>query len=240
LADRPALAFLRIAMEEQWIKAVKAARRSSSYNLWASRRFIMMEEAGDKMGLSREWVNFLVSTGRLRSVASVSDPQTTLVDVESIHNLFRDRRRLIATRMAAADLGISTKELFDLIAYGHLSIASGPQIDGCPDTALEFEALLNLYQRIEKISSPVSETVIDLLSQGDSAKLLHFDDVREQLPAKNLNLGLWLQAVIDGEVTPFRLRPRFIYDPENIQLANFAFRHDQIRQYLSRMVPSSA
>ena len=46
--------------------------------------FIPMEEAGERMGLSREWVNFLVSTGRLRSAASVSDPQTTLIDVKSI------------------------------------------------------------------------------------------------------------------------------------------------------------
>jgi hypothetical protein len=50
--------------------------------------------------------------------------------------------------MAAAALGISIGELFDLIAYGHLRIAGGPQIDGCPDTALEVKALLNSYQSI--------------------------------------------------------------------------------------------
>jgi hypothetical protein len=64
LADRSSLMFLRIAMEEHWIKA---ARRPS-------RRFISMEEAGERMELSREWVNLLVSTGRLRSAAGVSDP----------------------------------------------------------------------------------------------------------------------------------------------------------------------
>jgi hypothetical protein len=53
-----------------------------------SRRFISMEEAGERMELSREWVNFLVSTGRLlRSAAGVSDPQTTLIDVKSIDTL---------------------------------------------------------------------------------------------------------------------------------------------------------
>ena len=72
---------------------------------------------------------------------------------------------------------------------------------------------------------------------------MNFDDVRKQLQAKNLNLGLWLEAVIDGEVAPLqvsidgevvplRLRPRFIYDIENTRLAHFAFRRDQIRQYL--------
>ena len=35
---------------------------------------------------------------------------------------------------------------------------------------------------------------------------MSFDDVRKQLQAKNLDLGLWLQAVINGEVTPFKLR----------------------------------
>ena len=102
------------------------------------------------------------------------------------------------------------------------------------DLGISIEALVNLYQSIEKISSPASETAIDLLSQGDSAELMNFDDVREQLQAKNLSLGLWLQAVIDGEVATFKLRPRFISDIENIHLAHFAFRRDQIRQYLSR------
>jgi hypothetical protein len=75
LADRPSLMFLRIAMEEHWI----VDRRSSSVlDLFPSRRFIPMEKVGERMGLSREWVNLLVSTGRLRSTASVSDPQTTL------------------------------------------------------------------------------------------------------------------------------------------------------------------
>jgi DNA-3-methyladenine glycosylase II len=70
LADRPSLMFLRIAMEEHW----KVGQRSSSvYDLSLSGRFIPMEEAGERMGLSREWVNFLVSTGRLRSAASVSE-----------------------------------------------------------------------------------------------------------------------------------------------------------------------
>jgi hypothetical protein len=106
------------------------------------------------------------------------------------------------------------EELFDLIAYGHLRIAGGPQIDGCPDTALEVKALLNLYQSIEKISSPAIGLAIGLLSQGDFAELMNFDDVREQLQARNLNLGLWLQAVIDGEVAPFKLPPKFIYDDD--------------------------
>ena len=239
VADRPSLVFLRMAMEEHWIMEghwIKVAQRSSPvYDPPPSRRFIPMEEAGERMGLSREWVNFLVSTGRLRSAASVSDSQTTLIDVKTIDNLFRDQRRLIATKTAAANLGISIEELFDLIAYGHLRIAGGPQIDGCPDTAVEVEALLNLYESIEKISSPASETVI--------TELMNFNEVRKQLQAKNLNLGLWLQAVIDSEVVPFKQRPRFVYDRdydienirydiENIRLARFAFRRDQIRQYL--------
>jgi len=179
LADRPSLMFLRIVMEEHWItegRWIVAPRSSSVYDLSPSSRFIPMEKVGERMGLSREWVNLLVSTGRLRSAASVSDPQTTLIDIKSIDNLFKARRRMISTKMAAADLGIS------------------------------IDALVNLYERIEKISSPASETAIDLLSQGDSAELMNFDDVREQLQTKNLSLGLWLQAVIDGEVVPFKLR----------------------------------
>jgi hypothetical protein len=220
-------------MEEHWIKV--ARRPSSVYNLSPLRRFISMEEAGERMGLSREWVDFLISTGRLRSAASVSDPRTTLIDVKSIDNLLEDQRRPITTSMAAVDLGITSEELFDLIAYGHLRIAGGLQIDGCPDTALEVEALHNLYQSIEKISSRTSQTATSLLSQGNSAELMSFDDVRKQLQAKNLNLGLWLQAVIDGEVTPFKLRPtRFTHDIESVRLAHFAFHRDQIQQYLSR------
>jgi hypothetical protein len=41
---------------------------------------------------------------------------------------------------------------------------------------------------------------------------MNFDDVREQLQTENLSLGLWLQAVIEGEVATFKLRPGFIYD----------------------------
>jgi hypothetical protein len=51
------------------------------------------------------------------------------------------------------------------------------------------------------------------------------------------SLGLWLQAVIEGKVATFKLRPRFIDDIENIHLAHFAFRRDQIREYLSRNCP---
>ena len=49
---------------------------------------------------------------------------------------------------------------------------------------------------------------------------------------------MWLQAVIDGEVVPFKLRQtRFTHDIESIRLAHFAFHRDQIRQYLSRHCP---
>src|SRR5262249_19982593 len=135
LADRPSLMFLRIATEEHQINAIRPS--FAAYGLWPSRRFIPVEEAGKRMGLSRVWVNFFISIGRLRRATSFSNPQTTLIDVKSLENLFGERRRLITTRTAAAELAITSKELFELIAYGHLKIAGGPQIDGCPETGLE-------------------------------------------------------------------------------------------------------
>jgi hypothetical protein len=137
LADRPSLMFLRIAMEEHCITEehwIVDRRSSSVYDLFPSRHFIPMEKVGERRGLSREWVDLLVSTSYLRSAASVSHPQTTLIDIKSIDNLSGARRRMISTEMAATDLGIS------------------------------IETLVNLYQSIEKISSPASETAMDLLS----------------------------------------------------------------------------
>jgi hypothetical protein len=164
LADRPSLMFLRIAMEEQWVKAVR--RSFPSYDLSSSRRFIPIEEAGKRMGLSREWVNFHVSTGLLRSSAGVSDPQTTLIDAKSIDYFLRARIQPLTTRTTAAELGITAKELFNLIAYGHLKIAGGPQ-----------------------------------------------------------------KVVLDGELVPFKLMG---YSFQNVRLERFAFRHDQIQQYIAR------
>src|SRR6266542_1593281 len=235
LADRPSLMFLRITMEEHWIKV---SRRSfPSYDLSPSLRFIPVQESGKRMGLSREWVNFLVSTGRLRSAASVSDPQTTLIDAKSIDHLLRERIQILTTRTAAAELGITGKELFDLIAYGHLKIAGGPQIDGCPETVIDAESLLDLCRRVERISSPTSETAMGLLIRSESDELMRFDQVREQLQAKSLNFGRWLQAVIDGELIPFKLRPMLGYSFENVRLKRFAFRRDQIQQYVARLCP---
>jgi hypothetical protein len=237
LADRPSLMFLRIATEEHRINAIRPS--FSAYGLWASRRFIPVEEAGRRMGMSREWVNFFVSTGRLRSAASASNPQTTLIDVKSMENLFKERRRMITTRTAAAELGITSKELFDLIAYGHMKIAGEPQIDGCPETGLEAKALLeakavlDLYRRIERMSSPTLETALGLLLENGSSELMSFNDVREQLQEKNFNLGRWLRGVFDGELTPFKLHPMLEYSVGSIRLTQFAFRRDQIQQYFA-------
>lgn len=235
LADRPSLMFLRIAMEEHWIKAPR--RSFPAYDISPSRRFIPIEEAGKIMGLSRERVNILVSTGRLRSAASVSDPQTTLIDLRSIDKFFEERRQMITVRMAAANLGITGKELFELVAYGHLSISGGPQIDGFPDTVFDVNSLLDLYYRVKRISLPASETAMNLKIRSEPGEMMEFVEVKEQLQAKNLNLGRWLQAVIDGEVIPFKLRPMLESGFENIRLTHFAFRRDQIQQYVTRLCP---
>src|SRR5262245_13966491 len=232
LADRPALMFLRTAMEEQWIKT---SRRSfPTYNFSLEHRFIPIEEAGKIMGLSREHVNILVSAGRLRSATGVSDPQMTSIDVRSIDKLFEERRRMITVRTAAANLGITVNELFELVAYGHLSIVGGPQIDGFPDTVLDAGSILDLYQRVERISLPASETVIAQLIRDESDELMGFNEVREQLQGKNLNLGQWLREVLDSEIIPFKLRPVLESSFESTQLTHFAFSRDQIQQYFVR------
>jgi len=112
LADRPALMFLRIAMEEQWVKAVR--RSFPSYDLSPLRRFIPIEEAGKRMGLSREWVDFHVSTGLLRSSVGVSDPQTTLIDAKSIDYFLRARIQILTTRTTAAELGVQGEFLINV------------------------------------------------------------------------------------------------------------------------------
>src|SRR5262245_14803231 len=118
LADRSSLMFLRIAMEEQWVKAVR--RSFPSFDILSSRlrRFIPIEEAGKRMGLSREWVNFHVSTGLLKSHVGVSDPQMTLIDAKSVDYYLGAGLQVFTTRIAAAELGITAKELFNLIDYG--------------------------------------------------------------------------------------------------------------------------
>jgi len=95
--------------------------------------------------------------------------------------------------------------LFNLIAYGHLKIAGGLQINGCPETVIDAESLFDLCRRVESISSPTSETAMDLLLGGGSGELMSFDQVREQLQEKNFNFGQWLQVVLDGELVPFKL-----------------------------------
>lgn len=235
LADRPSLMFLRITMEEHWIKVSRRAFPSD--DLSPSLRFIPVEEAGKRMGLSREWVNFLVSTGRLRSAAGVSDPQTTLIDAKSISHSLRERIQILTTRRAAAELGITGQELFDLIAYGHLKIAGGPQVDECPEIIIASESFLDLCRRVERFSSLTSETVMGVLLQSQSGELIGFDDVRAELRAKNLNFGRWLQAVIDGEIIPFKLRPILDDSFENTRLKRFAFRRDQIQQYVTQLCP---
>jgi hypothetical protein len=82
----------------------------------SSRRFIPTEEAGKRMGLSRECVNFHVSTGILKSYVGVSDPQTTLIDAKSIDYFLRAGIQTLTTRTTAAELGITVKELFNMIA----------------------------------------------------------------------------------------------------------------------------
>jgi hypothetical protein len=117
----------------------------------------------------------------------------------------RARIQPLTTRTTAAELGITAKELFNLIAYGHLKIAGGPQINGCPETVIDAESLFDLCRRVESISSPTSETAMDLLLGGGSGELMSFDQVREQLQEKNFNFGQWLQVVLDGELVPFKL-----------------------------------
>jgi len=75
---------------------------------------------------------------------------------------------------------------------------------------------------------------MDLLLGGGADKLMRFDQVREQLQEKNLNFGQWLQAVLDGELVPFNLRG---YSVQNVRLKRFAFRHDQIQQYIAQLCP---
>jgi hypothetical protein len=187
--------------------ALNYRRRSVGPCASYSRRFIPIEEAGKRMGLSREWVKFHVSTGFLRASGGVSDPQTTLIDAKSVDYFLRARIQILTTRTTAAELGITAKELFDLIAYGHLKIAGGPQIDGCPETVIDAESLIDLCRHVERMSALTSETALELLLEGGSGELMSFDQVREQLQEKNLNLE------------------------------RFAFRHDQIQQYIARLCP---
>jgi integrase len=67
------------------VSEVRNLRASPSFDISSSRsrRFIPIEEAGKRMGLNREWVNFHVSTGLLKSHVGVSDPQMTLIDAKS-------------------------------------------------------------------------------------------------------------------------------------------------------------
>jgi hypothetical protein len=77
---------------------------------------------------------------------------------------------------------------------------------GCPETVIDAESLLDLCRRVERKSSPASETAMGLLLQGESGELMGFDQVREQLQEKNLNFGQWLQAVLDGELVSVQSR----------------------------------
>ena len=141
---------------------------------------------------------------------------------------------MITVRTAAANLGVTINELFELAAYGHLRIVGGPQIDGFPDTVLDADSILDLYQRVERISLPASEMVIALLIRDESDELMGFNEVREQLQGKNLNIGQWLRAVLDSEIIPFKLRPVLESSFESTQLTHFAFSRDQIQQYFVR------
>jgi len=141
---------------------------------------------------------------------------------------------MITMKTAAANLDITVNELFELVAYGHLRIVGGPQIDGFPDTVLDADSILDLYQHIERISLPASETMIDILIRDESDELMGFNEVREQLQAKNLNLGQWLRAVLDSEIIPFKLRPVLESSFVSTQLTHFAFSRDQIQQYFAR------
>jgi hypothetical protein len=87
---------------------------------------------------------------------------------------------------------------------------------GCPETVIDAESLLDLCRRVERKSSPASETAMGLLLQGESGELMRY-------------FGQWLQAVLDGELVPFKLRPMLGYSFKNVRLKRFAFRRDQIQ-----------
>ncbi len=79
------------------------------------------------------------------------------------------------------------------------------QITGLSEA--EVNEILTCVRHVERMSALTSETALELLLEGGSGELMSFDQVREQLQEKNLNLE------------------------------RFAFRHDQIQQYIARLCP---
>jgi hypothetical protein len=74
-----------------------------------------------------------------------------------------------------------------------------------------------------------------LLCESGQGELIGFDDARELLQEKNLNLGRWLQSVFDGELTPFKLHTTLRFNVGSIRLAQFAFRRDHIQQFVAHI-----
>lgn len=227
LAGRDTLAFLRVALEE-YLEYLSQLPNPPILDL-IERRFLPPDKARGRLGLGRQGFEILLTTGKLRVTSGVNDPDTLLVDEKSIRDLLDRRKWMLTIEQAACVLGISANELRDLTDHGCLEVASGPKLDGFPDARMEKSAIIGLYNRLERRAEPAKECILFASLSDD---LIEQEEVRELLNVRNLSFGEWLQASLNGEVSPLKLLPLVGHEFNGYSLNHFAFRKEQFERYV--------
>ncbi len=219
LVYRERLAFLRVALEE-YIASVAPDL--------LTRRFISTATARERLNLSPEGFEKLLATGKLRTTNSIANEGMMLVDEKSIDELMARRKELLSVEAAAKALGIMSEELLDMISHECLPVASGPQQDGFQEIGLEVEAIIDLYNRVEKLAKPINKNLLSVKIFGPE---LNLNRLRIQLSEEDISFGQWMKAVINGELTPLKLKP---LKQISLSLRNFAFSPEQFDQFVEK------
>jgi hypothetical protein len=112
------------------------------------RRFIDKDEACRRLGVTRRWLDILITQGKLLVIRQPGRSDI-LIDAGSIARLREDLADLPSLLDVALTLDVEMEDAEDLIRQGCLKPLSGPTVDGLAAWRFEPSEIVNLIGKIE-------------------------------------------------------------------------------------------
>jgi hypothetical protein len=187
------------------------------------RRFIDKDEACRRLGVTRSWLDLLITRDKLH-VIHQPGRSDILIDAVSIAGLCSNLASLPSLLDAALALAVGMEDAEDLIRYGCLKPLSGPTVDGLAAWRFERREIVELLDRIEdSVAGKQPAKASSLITAGAA---IH------QMKIRGFSTGRFVRAVLEGQIVPLAVLPRYC------GLHRFAFPKDCVLKFVLTNAPA--
>jgi hypothetical protein len=178
------------------IEVLKASpRQSRSEILKLTETHVSGSKAKKVLEVNWQGLEGLIASGRLEAlVGTKCERKFFLVEKASLEELKTKLERSLFLKHVKRLLGLPPARVKELIECGLLKPLRSPNVDGCADWRFDYEETNNLVERL------VSGTSKRRGRNKDET--LSFISVLRIMKRAGIGLGLFVQAMLDGEIKP--------------------------------------